>query len=518
VVAFLGVDRGNLEEHVAGGNGFHISYAVPGVDEAPRVLDRERFPWTAERLLRGEDVRFSRVDELPERARVDRASYACLGTRSKLAFPLRAGGRIVASLSFGSVRGERAWPRELVDRLRLLGEAFGSALERKRVELSLAERLAFEALLSNLTTRFSDLSAVDFDAEVRCALARVVEFLGVDSSALIECARDGRSLRAWTTGTRLNDAELSRIEKALQTGDSVEPRVLIPLVVGGAVVGGLVFDRAGSARVAAEELWQQLHLLGEVFANALARSQNELEAERLRRDLAHIGRVSAVGELTASLAHELNQPLSAILSNAQAAQRMLESEPRDLAEIAEILRDIVVDDKRAGEVIRRLRTLLRKGELEHASLDVNEVVGEVARLVRSDAANRHVSVRLELTKGLPRVRGDRVQLQQVVLNLVLNALEAMRATLPRARQLAIRTSRAGESAVAVSVSDSGTGIDAQAEERLFEPLYTTKPEGLGMGLAIARNIVHAHGGNLAATNNVEGGATFQFTLPAGEAP
>ena len=276
-----------------------------------------------------------------------------------------------------------------------------------------------------------------------------------------------------------------------------------------------MFSTVGAERAKSDELIQQLHLLAEVFANALSRKQGELEAQRLRQDLTHIGRVSALGELTASLAHELNQPLTAILSNAQAAQRLLGADPVNLEEIREILKDIVADDKRAGDVIQRLRGLLKKGDLEFVPLDLNDIVGEVAWLVRSDAALRNVSMSLDLAPDLPTVRGDRVQLQQVVLNLVLNGLEAMRESPPGARTLVIRTARDGAATVAVAVQDSGMGIDETELDRMFHPLYTTKPEGLGMGLAIARTIVNAHGGRLGAANNVHGGATFQFTLPVG---
>jgi two-component system sensor kinase FixL len=222
-----------------------------------------------------------------------------------------------------------------------------------------------------------------------------------------------------------------------------------------------------------------------------------------------------MGELAASLAHELNQPLTAILSNAQAAQRFLAAEVVDLEQISEILSDIVADDKRAGDVIRRLRVLFKKSDPEHASLDLNEVVGEVARLVRNDAFLRNVAMSLELAPGLPRVRGDRVQLQQVVLNLVLNGFEAMREPGAGERTLVIRTAREDAAAVRVEVQDSGVGVDEKDVDRMFQPLYTTKAEGLGMGLAIVRTIVDAHGGGLGAVNNAQGGATVHFTLPVG---
>jgi len=193
---------------------------------------------------------------------------------------------------------------------------------------------------------------------------------------------------------------------------------------------------------------------------------------------------------------------------------LLAADVVNLEEMREILSDIVADDKRAGDVIRRLRVLFKKSDPEHASLDLNEVVGEVAWLVRNDAVLRNVVMSLDLALGLPRVRGDRVQLQQVVLNLVLNGLEAMREPAAGERTLVIRTAREGAAAVRVEVQDSGAGIDAKDVDRMFQPLYTTKAEGLGMGLAIARTIVDAHGGRLEAASNMEGGATFRFTLPA----
>jgi len=165
-----------------------------------------------------------------------------------------------------------------------------------------------------------------------------------------------------------------------------------------------------------------------------------------------------------------------------------------------------------------VRVLVRKGVLEHGPLDINGVVGEVAQLVKSDMASRQVPMTLELASGLPRVRGDRVQLQQVVLNVVLNGIDAMRETNGRDPALAIRTFAAGPRSVTVAIEDSGPGIDPHDVERIFEPLYTTKREGLGMGLAIARTIIQAHCGQLRAANNPAGGATFEFTLPVPTGP
>lgn len=296
----------------------------------------------------------------------------------------------------------------------------------------------------------------------------------------------------------------------------VKPQVGLPLEAGGRVVGGLVFSTIGAERVAWDELKQQLHLLGEAFANLLSRKQAELEMQRLRQDLGHINRVATIGELTTSLAHELNQPLTAILSNAQSAQRILEADSVDFEEVREILTDIVEDDKRAGAIIHRLRGLLRKDSLEFTDLDVNELVGEVAGLVRGDVALRHASLRLELAPRLPRVRGDRVQLQQVVLNLILNGLDAMQEAAAGGRTLVLRTARESSAVVRVAARDFGTGINEADVDHIFQAFYTTKTTGLGMGLAIARSIVEVHGGQLEAENNPDGGATFSFTLPVSE--
>jgi C4-dicarboxylate-specific signal transduction histidine kinase len=223
--------------------------------------------------------------------------------------------------------------------------------------------------------------------------------------------------------------------------------------------------------------------------------------------------VAAMGELTASLAHELNQPLAAILSNAQAANRFLDREAPDLAQVRECLTDIVADDKRAGEVIRTLRALLRKGESQASLVDLNEVVTEAIRLLGSDAMLRHASVKFEPLPALRLVRGDRTQLYQVVLNLIVNGLEATAERPPDNRWVLLRTAEADGGGVELTVEDSGKGIAGGDLARVFEPFYTTKREGLGMGLSISRSIVQAHGGKISAENAVGGGAIFRCVLP-----
>jgi C4-dicarboxylate-specific signal transduction histidine kinase len=244
------------------------------------------------------------------------------------------------------------------------------------------------------------------------------------------------------------------------------------------------------------------------------RRQAEIEVALQRNELAHLARVAMLGELSGSLAHELNQPLTAILSNAQAAQRFLARGDADLNEVREILKDIVSDDKRAGEIISGLRLLLTKGEMQCKPLDLNHVVSDVLRLVRSDLLNTGVIVNTELMRGLPMANGDRVQLQQVLINLVVNGCEAMAKVESPARQLVVRTALTVEGEVCTSVSDMGHGVPSHNLERVFDPFFTTKKHGLGLGLAVCRTIIAAQGGRLWAANNTGRGASFHFTLPA----
>jgi two-component system, LuxR family, sensor kinase FixL len=247
------------------------------------------------------------------------------------------------------------------------------------------------------------------------------------------------------------------------------------------------------------------------------RRQSEQEIEQQRAQLAHLSRVNMLGELAGSLAHELNQPLTAILSNAQAAQRFLAHNQADINEVREILADIVAEDKRAGEVIRRLRTLLKKGEVQHQPVYINDAIREMLRLLRSDLVNRDITVQTELAPDLPVLQGDLVQIQQVVINLLMNACDAMVDVGRHDRRLTIRTSLAKDGSVILSVTDRGIGIAPEKLEHVFDPFYTTKSNGMGLGLAVCRTIITAYGGNLWATNNPERGATFHFRLPVGPA-
>jgi C4-dicarboxylate-specific signal transduction histidine kinase len=230
--------------------------------------------------------------------------------------------------------------------------------------------------------------------------------------------------------------------------------------------------------------------------------------------MAHANRVATMGQLTASIAHEVNQPVTAAVTNAEAALRWLGAQPPDLEEVRQALGRIVKDGNRAGDVIGRIRDLIKKAPPRKDGLEINDAIREVIALTRGEAAKNGVSVQTRLAEGLPLIQGDRVQLQQVMLNLIINAVEAMSGVSEGPRELLISTGKAESDGVLVAVLDSGPGLALASLERLFEAFYTTKTGGLGMGLSICRSIIEAHGGRLWATANVPQGAIFQFTVLA----
>jgi len=243
------------------------------------------------------------------------------------------------------------------------------------------------------------------------------------------------------------------------------------------------------------------------------RKEAEQETQNLRREIAHVGRVSLMGQLASALAHEINQPLGAILRNAEAAELFLQNASPDLEEIRAILADIRKDDQRAGSVIDRMRGLLKRGNLDKRPVDVGELAGEVVALLRSDAAARHVKLELAVADHLPLVCGDPVHLQQVLLNLIVNGMDALDGANAGERRVRVTASLHGPQAVEIAVSDSGRGIPVDKLTHIFDPFFTTKPNGMGMGLPISRTIIEAHNGRLWAENKSAGGASFRFTLP-----
>ena len=676
ILEFFQVDRCGLVHVPGGGTTFQITHIAIADDVVPlpkgEKLPVSLRPWAYEKLIRKKQVvSFSRIDDLPAEANLDKQGYIEWGIRSNLNIPIVTGEAVNNIITVQSVKSERVWPEEYIPRLRLLGEIFVNALERKQIRLQIEERLRFESLMSDLSAGFVNLRPDEVDTEINKGLRSITEFFDADRCSIGLFSED-RTQLALAFEYRRADAEpapgslskeqmpwyikqfiegksvvMNRVadfppeaenERQLCLAKGMKSILSIPMVSGGKTLGSCTLVSTRAERIWPEELVKRFQLLTEVFANALQgkradtllrtseekfrqffahvpefcyivspdgtildvndwalhglgyeredlvgkplatiyapesiskmedlfarwkergevrneemavftkkgekrtvllnvgavrdkdgkilhstsiqtditeRKQAEAEANRAREQLLHVERSAQMGELTASLAHELNQPLTAILSNAQAALRFLQSDKVNLDELREILHDIIQDDQRAGNVIRSLRSMMKREERERNPIILNTVLNEVTQIFHTESIFRNVHIDAEFDESLPLVLADKVQLQQVVLNLIVNAADAMSQNPPEHRRIIMRT-RVNNDRIRVTIRDFGPGIDQGSLNRIFQPFFTTKGTGLGMGLAVSQTIVEAHGGHIWAENHPDGGATFFIELP-----
>jgi signal transduction histidine kinase/integral membrane sensor domain MASE1 len=478
-------------------------------DWGPGIPRGAEIPWTVDRLRGEQAVGFSGLENLPAAAARDVEGYRRHGIGSALIVPLVADPRARGALGLFSASGSHTWRDGQVHWLWVVAETFTSALARKEAEDALrASELSKSAILASLSSSVAVLNRDGQIVHVNATWSRATAApggpapgeAGVGASLLQVWQRAGREGNPCAAEAASGILAVLRGERAGLTleyasGNGTGERWFVMSVV--------PLDRPeGGAIVSCTDLTE--------------RKRAELDAQRSRQELAHFTRVSTMGQLTASIAHELNQPLTGILTNAQAGLRFLDAGSPDLVELRAILSDIVADDKRAGDVIQRLRDILRKSEPARVPLDLNIVVQDVVRLLGSDAIIRNVTITLDLDPRPVLVDGDRVELQQVILNLLLNAMEAMTEVASGARTVVVTTATPTTDTVFVTVQDTGPGLRPGIDDDLFEPFFTTKPSGMGMGLTIVRSIIQGQGGIIWAMNHPEGGALFQFALPASQ--
>jgi two-component system sensor kinase FixL len=502
LVEFVGAGRCTLGEFL-GAEGRLVavhSHARPGMPVMTGVDLTERLPWLASRLRAGEEVFFVSPGEFPPEAVAERREALQSGIQSHISLPLRVGGTIRFAIGISSSRHESIWPLNLLPRLRTLGEILANTLSLKRAEESLIQSEAqFRTALDSSPDAMlliDQRGAICYanESSSRMFGHPVEELLGASFEILIP----ERLRQAHQAQRESHIADPRTRPMAGQTDltawhrDGHEFPVEISLSSVRGETGPQVFCH---------------------IRDLTESRRREAEFARLRQELTHVSRVTTMGELSASFAHEINQPLAGILSNAQAAQRFLNRPEPDLAEIGSALADIVEDGQRASGVIRHMKELMQRGITERVSFDLAVAIREILGLLRIETLRKGVVVRSELPSDLPPVLGDRVQIQQVVMNLILNAIEAMKGNRPGDREVVVRAMLPGDGTAVVSIEDRGEGLDEQTLERVFEPFFTTKSGGMGMGLYICRSILQAHHDRLWATANPERGVTFHFNLP-----
>ncbi|TMB89505.1 MAG: GAF domain-containing protein [Chloroflexi bacterium] len=504
VGTFLGVDHAALWHRSSDGLVLSRTHAwsVDGVTPPPATIDLERFPYFRARLEATHVFSFDRRDQLPPEAEAERVAFEAAGVRSFAAIPLPAGDRPLGLLAFVTLSAEGAWPATVLQQLQVLAEHCTSALVRMQSAAAIqTSALIIEAVLATLPGETAILDAAGTIVQINEAWASAARSTAGQAALAVGANYLAACRKALDMPADVARKKHAAVESILR-GERDEFVVEYPSSRNGE-------DRWLEVRV------RRLARLGGGAAvmrlDVTSRRQAEAAVQRHVGQLAHLDRVAGMGQLASSLAHELNQPLTAILSNAQAASRLLGAPLPDLEELRACLADIISDDQRAAEVIHRMRRLLRKTDFRSLPLALNDLVANTIGLVANDALLHAVSLEFKPGPALPVVYGDLVQIQQVILNLLSNAIAATAATGGILRKVTLRTTVAGPY-VELAVHDSGKGIAEGDFERLFEPFFTTKADGLGMGLAISRTIVEAHGGRLLAENDPAGGATFRVHL------
>jgi len=419
-----------------------------------------------------------------------------------------------------------------------------------RVGRERREVARFESLVGELSAAMALVPADEVDREIEQWLGKICQALDLDRSAVYERDSQDERVRATHTWVRPNFPSFPRNydpEKLLQKStqlvmsgkmlvfadpseipaDNPDARRMvakygpkasaaIPMWAGGRVIGAASFGKFRSAREWSPELLDHLALAVRLFGSAIERKQSEIAIRAVRTELRVASRRNVMSELVASLSHEINQPLGAILSNLGGVARLLTQGNPQPAMALEAVNSAIEDTKRTAEIVRRIRSMF-KNQLEHkAAIGIGAVIGEVVKLTAGEASVRKIAVQVEVSPSGQRVIGDSIQLQQCILNLVMNAFDAITDAKAARRDVAIKVASEKTGWVGVSVSDSGGGIDPAVAKRLFEPFVTTKIDGMGLGLLVTRSIVETHGGRIWASPNPDQGTTFTFTLPVAE--
>ncbi|MDM0117495.1 ATP-binding protein [Variovorax sp. J22R133] len=556
IVETLGIDRSTLTRVFLQTGRIEVthSFALEGVQPVPRSrAARDTNPWALSQALANRCVVFADLDELPPEAHQDREHWRGIGLKSHVMMPIVVAGQLYGSLNFGCVRTHRSWPGDLVARMRLLAEIFGNAMVRKLAQEELDLTIGFERLASTVLAALVLAQPGDESAIIDRGLRQIGEFVSAERVALWQRTADGDHFRAthhwnaygfeaptgfgvanrlpWinaqiSAGRTVRMARLAElpaeasIDRATLRELDVRSALLVPIAMAGVYAGALSIASIQRENEWPDALLPGVTLLAEVFASVHARRAAErqklaaeVEAAHWRERLAHLVRVHTAGEMSVALAHEITQPLGAIENYALAARRRAAASIPDLPRVVDLLDKVIGQATRAGDVVSRMRSMTQRHELDVKPIDVERAIVECIGMVKMDCELRDIRILLRTSGPAPVVVADEIHLQQVMLNLLRNAVEATEMGQGTVREITVTIATTNGNEVLVEVADRGIGIAPGDLERIFEAFFSTKSSGLGVGLAICRKLIEAHGGKLWASQHEGGGALFSLTLP-----
>jgi PAS domain S-box-containing protein len=501
LVSFLDFDRGAFWEFLdEEQQQFLCTVAVEGVVPPRRGAVPVELAWFAKELRAGRTVVIRSDRDVPAEAASAAEYNQRVGIRSVLVVPLPVDGRVVAAIGFGAFRATREWPPEFIARLTVIGEVMAQALVRKRSEAAL--RASEARWRSIFETSALAISVFDQDLRYRATNPAFQALLGYTDDELRELTpldltvgEERGAADSRLAALREGKIDHYVVEKQYRRKD-----------------GKVIWAQASVAR--ASPTGPEMFIGTMIDITEVKRAQESLLAAR--SELARVSQLTTIGQMAASIAHEIKQPITSIVMGASAGLRWLAKASPDLGEVRACLELIAKNGDRANHVIDGVRAMFQKGRQEKGFLDINLIIQETLELVNGEAQKKGIALQSELSEGLRPVFGNRTQLQQVMLNLFANAIEAMDTAANGSRRLHVSSTSFAPETVLITVTDSGPGLPIEDINRIFDPFFTTKSQGMGMGLSICRSLVEAHNGQLSARSGIKQGAVFEITLPAGD--
>ena len=501
LVKFLGFDRSAFWEFIdEKQQHFLCTVAIEGVEPPRRGPIPSDLAWFAKELRAGRTVVIRSDKDIPAEAAAAAEYNRRAGIRSVLVIPLPVDGRVAAAIGFGAFRSTREWPPEFVARVTVIGEVMAQALVRKRSEAALrASEARWRSIFETSTLA---ISVFDQDLHYTATNPAFQAILGYTADELrhltpldLTVGEERSTADVRLAALREGKIDHYAVEKQYRRKD-----------------GKVIWAQASVAR--ASQSGPEMFIGTMIDITESKQAQENLLAAQ--SELARVSQLTLIGQMTASIAHEIKQPITSIVMGASAGLRWLAKEPPNLKEVKACLELIAKNGDRSHHVVDGVRAMFLKHRQEREFLDFNQIIRDTLELVRSDAQKKRIVLQSELSEDLRPVFGNRIQLQQVMLNLFSNAIEAMDSVANGVRQLRVSSTSFAPESVLIAVADSGPGLAPKDVNHIFDPFFTTKSEGMGMGLAICRSLVEAHNGRLSARPGAEQGAVFEITLPAGD--